>query len=748
LNFEHVLRKADPILKRLLLALLLTILLSVALAALTLSGAATGLAGTPLSGLPIWGTDIKVNPTEVPPPFRSVQRNFEMAVNPANPQMLLTGYDNLRKTTNRSVYSVSTDSGLTWTSGGFDTLWDGDNQPLGDVSVAFDRQGQAYISSFAQGSNTNGYYVLTSTNGLNWSTPVPIISTDNSNFRYRARMLVDNSPTSPYSGRLYFFYHLNLPSPPFFHGVKMHYSTDRGSTWSALRSVTDPQYEYSTYGVSASIAPDGTVYAAYVHIENDVFLTGPYRFYIDKSTDGGVSWSTDRLITGAPMVQIGRPDFKGGRELVLVTDDKCSIMRIFNHPFIATSPQDPNIVYTVWNDGRWDSPFTLCGDSGRHSDIAFSRSTDGGVTWSTPIRINDDAQGNGIDQFQPTIAVRPDGLIGVTWLDRRHDPPDYYHYDLFYSQSTDGGLTWSQNQRVSDVSNDPNPVVDYKSVDDLGYKNSLVFTPNYVIAGWIRTLLGTFNSDYHIDRGLMKLTTPTPVNTALPTSTRTPTTPPQATATGTSALPTATACTLTFTDVDTSNPFYHNIRCLACRGIISGYADGTFRPGADITRGQISKMVSNAAGFSEPVSGQTFEDVPPTSTFWEWIERLTARGVMSGYACGGAGEPCVPPLNRPYFRPGQNATRGQLSKIVSNAAQIQDPVSGQFYEDVPPSHTFYVEIMRLTGRGVMSGYACGGVGEPCVPPDNRPYFRPGNNVTRGQASKIVANTFFPSCVTP
>jgi hypothetical protein len=182
--------------------------------------------------------------------------------------------------------------------------------------------------------------------------------------------------------------------------------------------------------------------------------------------------------------------------------------------------------------------------------------------------------------------------------------------------------------------------------------------------------------------------------------------------------------------------------------VLGGYADGSFRPGNDITRGQISKVVSNAAGFSEPVSGQTFEDVPPSQTFYEWIERLTGRGVMSGYLCGGTGEPCVPPLNRPYFRPGANATRGQLSKIVSNAAQIPDPVSGQTFEDVPPSHTFYIDIMRLTARGVMSGYACGGPGEPCNPPGNRPYFRPGANVTRGQASKIVANTFFPNCSTP
>jgi hypothetical protein len=45
----------------------------------------------------------------------------------------------------------------------------------------------------------------------------------------------------------------------------------------------------------------------------------------------------------------------------------------------------------------------------------------------------------------------------------------------------------------------------------------------------------------------------------------------------------------------------------------------------------------------------------------------------------------------------------------------------------------------------MQGYACGGPGEPCDGA-NRNYFRPFNNVTRGQTSKIVSTTFFPDCV--
>jgi S-layer homology domain len=172
-----------------------------------------------------------------------------------------------------------------------------------------------------------------------------------------------------------------------------------------------------------------------------------------------------------------------------------------------------------------------------------------------------------------------------------------------------------------------------------------------------------------------------------------------------------------------------------------------YRPNNNVTRGQIAKIVSNAAGFQEPVSGQSFEDVLPASTFYIFIERLASRGIMAGYPCGNP-EPCVPPENRPYFRPNANASRGQLSKIVSEAAGFHEPVSGQTFEDVLPGSTFYEFIERLASRGVMSGYPCGRPSEPCIPPDNRPYFRPGNNVTRGQTAKIVSNTFFPGCNPP
>jgi hypothetical protein len=45
------------------------------------------------------------------------------------------------------------------------------------------------------------------------------------------------------------------------------------------------------------------------------------------------------------------------------------------------------------------------------------------------------------------------------------------------------------------------------------------------------------------------------------------------------------------------------------------------------------------------------------------MEQLATKGIISGYPCGGPGEPCDE-QNRPYFRPGDTATRGQISKMV------------------------------------------------------------------------------------
>ncbi len=249
--------------------------------------------------------------------------------------------------------------------------------------------------------------------------------------------------------------------------------------------------------------------------------------------------------------------------------------------------------------------------------------------------------------------------------------------------------------------------------------------------------------------------------TAAPAPSDTPTPPPGSTATptavpsSTAALPsptpvpptatstpvaTETPCPLPFTDVHPADYFYVPVQYLYCHGVISGYADGTFRPSNNTTRSQMVKIVVLGYGLpiTTPVGGaHTFADVPPANPFYDYIETAAADQVVSGYDCGGPGEPCDA-QHRPYFRPFNNVTRGQLSKIDVVAAgwPLLNPPGPGSFEDVLPNTAFYTYVETAVCAGIISGYDCGGPGEPCDA-QHRPYFRQYNDATRGQIAKIV-----------
>src|SRR5689334_7736603 len=68
-----------------------------------------------------------------------------------------------------------------------------------------------------------------------------------------------------------------------------------------------------------------------------------------------------------------------------------------------------------------------------------------------------------------------------------------------------------------------------------------------------------------------------------------------------------------------------------------------------------------AAGPARPAVTADFQDVPTSSAFYPYVHNLVTQGIVTGYACGGAGEPCVGPDNLPYYRPAATVSRQQMS---------------------------------------------------------------------------------------
>ena len=106
--------------------------------------------------------------------------------------------------------------------------------------------------------------------------------------------------------------------------------------------------------------------------------------------------------------------------------------------------------------------------------------------------------------------------------------------------------------------------------------------------------------------------------------------------------------------------------------------------------------------------GQTFADVPPGATFFDEIQCLSSMGAVSGYDCGGSGEPCDA-YHRPYYRTYNGVTRGQYSKMLALSKRwtlVNTPPStyGVSYSDEPSTETFYSFIATGAAHGITEDY--------------------------------------------
>ncbi|HUS16019.1 MAG TPA: S-layer homology domain-containing protein [Chloroflexia bacterium] len=736
--------------KRLILVLIAAVALMAAMFVTRAGDHATAAPAARPQVTPVFGPNVRANSDGTP----YGQHEPSLAVSRVHTNTVVVAQKDYREGNVKHVWiETSTDGGITWPANR-QFLMPGVNLntfPIQSDAVVMARDdGRIYVACLAtNGGTSNGAVLITWTDddGATWHNPSVQTSPTDPFLDDKNWFAIDNNPASPYYHRMYMMY-----APNASYVVEQH-STDGGLTWTPRQTISSSNTEY-TYPVVGS---DGAIYN---FMMNNWGGGQQGLVQLTKSTNGGATWTAPTGVSIA--YQPGSP---------IRTGDQ---FRFFS---IISAAVDPNnsTLYASWTDRR--------NIATNGTDVLYVKSTDRGATWSAPDRLSHDPAGVVRDHITPMMVVGADSRVHAFWLDRRLDPTNHL-FDSWYSSSTDGGATWDPDTRVSTQSQDLNIGFPPGSGNAAGDYWGLDTAGDTVYAAWNDTRDGV-QQDIYVAKGLLSTiggATPT-ASPAPPTATRTAVVPPSSTSTPggpteTPAPPSATAppatatappatntppppatappsqtptvqpCSMPFTDVTPNDPFYTYVQYLYCRGVVSGYSDNTFRPFNDTTRAQMIKIV--VLGFSMPIvtppTGNTFADVPSTHPFFAYIETAAARGIISGYSCGGVGEPCDG-ANRPYFRPYSSVTRGQLSKItVISAGWVPlDPPTGTF-ADVAPGSPFYTYVEAAACHAIISGYNCGGPGEPCDP-DNRPYFRQGNNAVRSQIAKLVylALTNPPGC---
>jgi hypothetical protein len=169
------------------------------------------------------------------------------------------------------------------------------------------------------------------------------------------------------------------------------------------------------YNPQVLVLPDGTlVNMIEVQYQKPNHAVTSQNVQVMRSTDKGQTWSSPTV--AVEMQTILRQDTTGFT--LTVDPDNGQLVRDTDDPSFAVDPRNGNL-YVVWEDGRF-SNF-------QYNDIAFSMSSDGGLTWSSPIRINQtplNIPPLNRQAFYPIIAVSPNGTIAVTYYDFRFNTPD------------------------------------------------------------------------------------------------------------------------------------------------------------------------------------------------------------------------------------------------------------------------------------------------------------------------------------
>ncbi|HZY10221.1 MAG TPA: T9SS type A sorting domain-containing protein [Bacteroidota bacterium] len=318
---------------------------------------------------------------------------------------------------------VSTNSGLNWY--GSDTC---KGLPItfhrGDPGIAIDANGNFILIRLGFSPGLYSHY--STDNGITWSSQKTIVTNDQD----RASLVSDHIPSSKYYGRSYAVWVRYSPPFPLF----ISYTDDGARTWSSPKQINTPTQRGQ--GGEVAIGPNGIVYSCWAGVIDLSPFTEDFVGFA-SSTNGGTDWTIQENafdINGIAGIFSGKSNIRTNG-LPRIDVDKSG--GVYN-----------GWIYIVTTQKNL-SP------AGSDPDIILHRSTNGGVTWSAGIRVNQDTVNNGKFQYFPTIHVDDKGGVNILYYDDRNTTSD--SAAVYLSRSTDGGTTWIDVQ-VSDHTFKPQPI--------------------------------------------------------------------------------------------------------------------------------------------------------------------------------------------------------------------------------------------------------------------------------------------------
>jgi hypothetical protein len=399
------------------------------------------------------GTNVRTSGAQTNPRSES-----DIRINYWNPSKIIAASNNISGSGTQGVY-YSSDGGVTWGQ---------TNLPLAsgdafhsDPTVDWTSDGTAWSSTMGINSAQTSLKVQSyrSTNGgATWTFDGTISGTQTNTDKQME--WVDHSASSAYANNVYAIWHNGNPA-------YMNRRTSSG--WGTPIQVSNTAATGTCIGADVKTNSAGDVFGFFPD-------TGSRGIFVVKSTTGGTSYGTPvKLVTTYDSYDIGVPAFSSRRILIYVSGG-------------AYRNGTTNNVYALWTDLSGDTGCTAAANEPGTSTtstcktrIWFSRSTDGGTTWSARVKINNQSGLN--DQFNQFLAVdETNGTLGAIYYDTVNDP-NRKKVDVFYQMSSDGGVTWQAPVKVTTAMTDET-VAGADSGNQFGDYNGLSGYGNAFFPSW------------------------------------------------------------------------------------------------------------------------------------------------------------------------------------------------------------------------------------------------------------------------